>query len=83
MPPELALLSTPLRPRSKLDYEKGCDFFCLRFQVWYPSIDCAVRTRFRTYDGCRNCDQGRFNLKRHGATLGSRPCPPPVAPAQE
>lgn len=41
------------------------DFFCLRYQVWYPSFDCAVRTRFRTSDGCGDCEQGRFNLKRH------------------
>jgi hypothetical protein len=45
------------------------DFFCLRFQVWYPSFDCAVRTKFRTCPGCLNCEQGRFNLKRHGAAL--------------
>ena len=41
------------------------DFFCLRYRVWYPSTDCAVRTRFRTAAGCLACDQGRFNLKRH------------------
>lgn len=48
------------------------DFFCLRFGVPYPSIDCAFRTRFRTYPGCDNCDQGRFNLKRHAAALSGR-----------
>jgi hypothetical protein len=41
------------------------DFFCLRFAVWYPSIDCAYRTLYRTCPGCLDCEQGRFNLKRH------------------
>lgn len=45
------------------------DFFCLRFRVAYPSFDCAVRTRYQTCPSCRNCEQGRFNLKRHGAVL--------------
>lgn len=45
------------------------DFFCLRFKVWYPSFDCAIRTRYRTSPSCRDCEQGRFNLKRHGAAL--------------
>jgi len=57
------------RSPSGLDYENGCDFFCLRFGVWYASADCAYRTRFKTFEGCRNCDQGRFNLKRHAASL--------------
>jgi hypothetical protein len=48
------------------------DFFCLRFGVWYPSYDCAVRTRFKTCGGCLDCDQGRFNLKRHAADLPGR-----------
>lgn len=50
----------------------GDDFFCLRYGVWYPSFDCAVRTRFRTFQGCRECDQGRFNLRRHLHLLGNR-----------
>ena len=55
------------------------DFFCLRFAVWYPSIDCAYRTRWRTSAGCANCDQGRFNLKRHAAALARiRPHPLPA-----
>ena len=83
MPPETARQSPFIRPRSGLDFETGCDFFCLRFRVWYPSGDCAVRTRFRTYDGCCDCDQGRFNLKRHAATLGDRPLLPLPAPDQE
>ena len=45
------------------------DFYCLRYSVWYPSIDCAYRTRFRTCPGCDHCEQGRFNLKRHAAAL--------------
>jgi hypothetical protein len=47
----------------------GDDFFCLRYEVWYSSIDCAVRTKFETCAGCRHCEQGRFNLKRHRASL--------------
>ena len=47
----------------------GDDFFCLRYRVWYPSFDCAIRTRFHTAEGCLRCDQGRFNLKRHDAAV--------------
>ena len=47
------------------------DFFCLRFGVWYPSVDCAYRTLYRTCPGCFDCEQGRFNLKRHRASLRS------------
>jgi hypothetical protein len=47
----------------------GDDFFCLRYRVWYPSYDCAIRTQFRTSEGCVRCDQGRFNLKRHAAAV--------------
>ena len=47
----------------------GDDFFCLRYQVWYPSFDCAIRTKFRTSAGCLDCDQGRFNYKRHRPAL--------------
>ncbi len=49
--------------------QDGDDFFCLRYEVWYPSIDCAIRTRYRTSAGCLRCDQGRFNLKRHAAAV--------------
>ena len=45
------------------------DFRCLRFKVSYPSIDCAFRTLYKTCPGCLDCEQGRFNLKRHRATL--------------
>jgi hypothetical protein len=48
------------------------DFFCLRYQVWYPSLDCAERTRYKTCVGCLSCDQGRFNLKRHERELALR-----------
>ena len=47
----------------------GDDFFCLRYRVWYRSIDCAYRTRFETCAGCARCDQGRFNLARHASSL--------------
>jgi len=49
--------------------DTGDDFFCIRYRVWYPSFDCAIRTRFRTAEGCLRCDQGRFNLKRHAAAM--------------
>jgi len=49
--------------------ESEDDFFCLRFGVWYPSFDCAVRTKFSTAPGCASCEQGRFNHRRHGAAL--------------
>ena len=45
------------------------DFFCIRYRVWYPSFDCAIRTQFRTAVGCLHCDQGRFNRKRHAVAL--------------
>jgi phosphoglycolate phosphatase-like HAD superfamily hydrolase len=49
--------------------EPADDFFCHRYNVWYPSFDCAIRTRFRTSPGCLRCDQGRFNLKRHASAI--------------
>jgi hypothetical protein len=48
----------------------GDDFYCLRYGVWYGSLDCAIRSRYQTCAGCLDCEQGRFNLKRHAATLG-------------
>jgi hypothetical protein len=48
---------------------QGDDFFCIRYRVWYPSFDCAIRTQFHTSEGCLRCDQGRFNLKRHAAAV--------------
>jgi hypothetical protein len=56
--------SIPAGPKDARD-----DFFCLRFRVWYPSEDCAFRTRYRTSPGCLACDQGRFNLARHAGSL--------------
>lgn len=47
----------------------GDDFFCLRYQIWYTSIDCAYRTRFQSAPGCLRCEQGRFNEKRHSQSL--------------
>ena len=73
---------TPCCP-SEAHKEADDDFFCLRFQVWYPSIDCAYRTRWQTCAACANCDQGRFNLKRHAAALPRlRPYRPPAAGAR-
>ena len=46
--------------------EPADDFVCLRYRVWYSSLDCAVRTHFKTAPGCLGCSQGRFNLRRHG-----------------
>ena len=57
----------PSPRRSPRDAED--DFYCLRYQVWYPSHDCAFRTHFRTSDGCLDCQQGRFNLKRHADSV--------------
>lgn len=53
------------------------DFFCNRYEVWYPSTDCAFRTKFHTSPGCLNCEQGRFNLKRHAVSLRSARFAPP------
>ena len=59
-------------PMSCSHRETEDDFFCLRYQVWYPSLDCAVRTGFKTCEGCLDCEQGRFNYKRHAARLEGR-----------
>lgn len=65
-------------PGSRCNYRTAeDDFLCLRYQVWYPSIDCAIRTMFRTCGGCLNCEQGRFNLKRHESALRVRFLRPP------
>ena len=40
------------------------DFFCLRFGVWYPSFDCAVRTRFDTCPACRRCEATTWCSRR-------------------
>jgi len=83
MPPMEADLSQAPRARPLPAHLPGCDFFCLRFGVWYSSSDCAYRTRFSTYAGCANCDQGRFNLRRHAGELARRRWLPVVAPGQE
>lgn len=72
----LALTEPEAPGRRHRDIED--DFFCLRFQVWYPSRDCAIRTKFRTSGGCLACDQGRFNLKRHAASLRGYRFPGPI-----
>ena len=47
----------------KCSYRPGdADFYCWRFKIWYNTLDCAYRTRFRTFDGCSHCTQGDFNL---------------------
>ena len=49
------------------------DFFCQKYQVWYPMRDCNLRLLQRTFEGCVNCFQGRVNLRR----LHARPSLPP------
>lgn len=82
MPPMEAALAQAPCSRPLPGHVPGCDFFCLRFGVWYSSEDCAYRTRFATYDGCANCDQGPFNLKRHSGALSRRRWLPVTAPGQ-
>ncbi len=57
------------RARGRGPRDEEDDFFCLRFGVWYPSVDCAYRTRHRSCPGCLDCEQGRFNLARHRLAL--------------
>jgi hypothetical protein len=64
-------VSSPAAPAAS-PRDPGDDFFCLRYEVWYPSFDCALRTAFDTCPGCRACEQGRFNLKRHRTALPRR-----------
>lgn len=40
------------------------DFFCVKYQVWYPLADCNTRVLHRTYQGCVDCFQGRVNLRQ-------------------
>jgi hypothetical protein len=65
--PTTAGTSSELPARIHRDPED--DFFCLRFQVWYPSFDCAIRTRYRTCPSCLGCEQGLFNLQRHRTAI--------------
>ena len=48
------------------------DFYCWRFKIWYNTLDCAYRTRFRTFDGCTHCSQGDFNLAARRKDLPQR-----------
>jgi len=41
------------------------DFYCWKYGIWYPSIDCAYRVKFNTFRGCAGCNQGKMNLKTH------------------
>ncbi len=45
------------------------DFYCWRFKIWYNTLDCAFRTRYRSFEGCANCNQGDFNLKNRAREL--------------
>jgi hypothetical protein len=49
------------------------DFFCEKYGVWYPRIDCNYRVANATYEGCVDCFQGRVNLR--WLRPGSRPDP--------
>jgi hypothetical protein len=40
------------------------DFFCEKYEVWYPMRDCNYRVMHATYHGCVECFQGRVNLRR-------------------
>jgi len=39
------------------------DFYCWRFEIWYPSEDCAYRHSNQSYPACAGCFQGRMNLR--------------------
>jgi hypothetical protein len=47
------------------------DFYCWRFKIWYNTLDCAYRTRHRTFSGCEHCAQGEYNLKARRRELQS------------
>ena len=47
------------------------DFYCWRFKLWYNSLDCAYRTKFRTFEGCSHCSQGDLNLRSRQSELVS------------
>jgi hypothetical protein len=48
------------------------DFFCWKFQLWYPSIDCAYRVQHQTCEPCSDCAQGRRNLELRAPDLSRR-----------
>ncbi len=52
------------------------DFFCEKYQVWYPVGDCNYRVVHSTFTGCVECFQGRINLRR------LRPSPPSAQPGK-
>jgi len=59
--------------------ESGDDFYCRRYEIWYESFDCALRSYYRTCRGCMNCEQGRFNLHRHRLAVQRVRSAPPSA----
>lgn len=52
----------PETTQSRAHASEG-DFFCEKYQVWYPLQDCNYRVRHATYPGCVGCFQGRVNLR--------------------
>jgi hypothetical protein len=47
------------------------DFYCWRFKIWYNTLDCAYRTRHRSYEGCTQCAQGDLNLRDRARDLAA------------
>jgi hypothetical protein len=66
------------------------DFFCEKYEVWYPRSDCNYRVLHATYEGCSGCFQGRVNLRwirpesrgATGATDNLIPFPTSPAPRE-
>ena len=56
----------PLGTKGPLD-----DFFCSKYQVWYPVEACVYRGRNRTFPGCVDCIQGWVNIR--SVARGLRP----------
>jgi len=54
------------------------DFYCWKFEVWYPSEDCNYRHAHQTHPDCAGCFQGRMNLR-----YASRGLPPPIVLTDE
>lgn len=54
-----------LRAAGAADAQRGPhdDFYCWKYQVWYPSRACIFRHSRRTYPACSDCFQGRLNLR--------------------
>lgn len=52
------------------------DFFCWKFEIWYPSEDCIFRHTRRTYAACAGCFQGRMNARHAERGLD----PPVIVP---